>query len=108
MEQSPRQSPLISLAHASPLVRQNRADGTSRSHTFEPGYYSSSGSQHDEGYDVDKRTREKQLRSMRRSGPLDFSASRKVKFVEGSSSASHGAGSLQRFGVSRSGPLSYK
>ncbi|GJN12493.1 hypothetical protein PR202_ga30775 [Eleusine coracana subsp. coracana] len=105
MEQSPRQSPLISLAHASPSSRPNRADTTPRSHTFETSYYSSS---HDEGYDVDKRTGEKQLRSMRRSGPLDLSASRKAKFVEGSSSASHGTGSLQRFTVSRSGPLSYK
>ncbi|RCV30145.1 hypothetical protein SEVIR_6G069200v4 [Setaria viridis] len=107
MDQSPRQSPLISLAHASPSARQNRPETTPRSHTFEPSYYSSSGSQHDDGYDGDKRTG--QLRSMRRSGPLDFSASRKVKFVEGSSSgSSHGAGSLQRFAVSRSGPLSYK
>ncbi|CAO2210203.1 unnamed protein product [Urochloa humidicola] len=107
MDQSPRQSPLISLAHASPSARQNRPETTPRSHTFDPSYYSSSGSQHDDGYDADKRTG--QLRSMRRSGPLDFSASRKVKFVEGSSSgSSHGAGSLQRFTVSRSGPLSYK
>ncbi|PAN33522.1 hypothetical protein PAHAL_6G027000 [Panicum hallii] len=107
MDQSPRQSPLISLAHASPSARQNRPETTPRSHTFEPSYYSSSGSQHDDGYEADKRTG--LLRSMRRSGPLDFSASRKVKFVEGSSSgSSHGAGSLQRFAVSRSGPLSYK
>lgn len=107
MDQSPRQSPLISLAHASPSAKQNRPETTPRSHTFEPSYYSSSGSQHDDGYDADKRTG--QLRSMRRSGPLDFSASRKVKFVEGSSSGSnHGAGLLQRFAVSRSGPLSYK
>ncbi|XP_066356604.1 probable protein NAP1 [Miscanthus floridulus] len=107
MEQSPRQSPLISLAHASPSARQNRPETTPRSHTFEPSYYSSSGSQHDDGYDADRRTG--QLRSMRRSGPLDFSASRKVKLVEGSSSgSSHGAGSLQRFAMSRSGPLSYK
>lgn len=82
---------------------------TPRSHTFEPGYYSSSGSQHDDGYDADRRAG-RLLRSMRRSGPLDFGASRKAKkFVEGSSSgSSHGAGSLQRFAVSRSGPLSYK
>ncbi|CAD6343994.1 unnamed protein product [Miscanthus lutarioriparius] len=71
MEQSPRQSPLISLAHASPSARQNRPETTPRSHTFEPSYYSSSGSQHDDGYDADRRTG--QLRSMRRSGPLDFS-----------------------------------
>jgi NCK-associated protein 1 len=108
MEQSPRQSPLISMAHAPPSARPNRADTTpSRSHTLETSYYSSS---HDEGYDVDKRTGEKQLRSMRRrSGPLDFSGSRKVKLGEGSSSAiSHGTGSLQRFTASRSGPLSYR
>ncbi|PWZ18179.1 putative protein NAP1 [Zea mays] len=82
---------------------------TPRSHTFEPGYYSSSGSQHDDGYDADRRAG-RLLRSTRRSGPLDFGASRKAKkFVEGSSSgSSHGAGSLQRFAVSRSGPLSYK
>ncbi|BAF24320.2 Os08g0544500, partial [Oryza sativa Japonica Group] len=110
MEPSPRQSPLISLAHASPSMKQNRADTTPRSHTFEPGYHSSSGSQYDEGYEGDRRTGERQLRSMRRSGPLDYTGTRKVKFVEGSSSGSHGAGSgsLQRFAVSRSGPLSYK
>ncbi|KAL5232560.1 hypothetical protein ABZP36_031336 [Zizania latifolia] len=107
MEPSPRQSPLISLSHSSPSMKQNRVDTTPRSHTFETGYHSSSGSQYDEGYEGDKR-REKQLRSMRRSGPLDYTASRKVKFVEGSSSASHGAGSLQRFTVSRSALLSYK
>jgi NCK-associated protein 1 len=109
-EQSPRQSPLISLAHASPSsARQNRPETTPRSHTFEPGYYSSSGSQHDDGYDADRRAG-RLLRSLRRSGPLDFGASRKAKkFVEGSSSgSSHGAGSLQRFAVSRSGPLSYR
>ncbi|AQK38748.1 brick3 [Zea mays] len=110
-EQSPRQSPLISLAHASPSARQmqNRPETTPRSHTFDPGYYSSSGSQHDDGYDADRRTG-RLLRSLRRSGPLDFGASRKAKkFVEGSSSgSSHGAGSLQRFAVSRSGPLSYR
>ncbi|KAE8781516.1 putative protein NAP1 [Hordeum vulgare] len=107
-EPSPRQSPLISLAHASPSMRPNRSDTTPRSHTYESGYHSSSGSQHDDGYEVDRRTGERQLRSMRRSGPLDYGASRKAKFVEGSSSGSHGAGSLQRFAVSRSGPLSYK
>uniref|UniRef100_A0A0D9XAF6 CYRIA/CYRIB Rac1 binding domain-containing protein n=1 Tax=Leersia perrieri TaxID=77586 RepID=A0A0D9XAF6_9ORYZ len=108
MEPSPRQSPLISLSHASPSMKQNRADTTPRSHTFEPGYHSSSGSQYDEAYEGDRRAGERQLRSMRRSGPLDYTGSRKVKFVEGSSSASHGTGSLQRFAVSRSGPLSYK
>ncbi|KAM3190126.1 hypothetical protein ACQJBY_068371 [Aegilops geniculata] len=107
-EPSPRQSPLISLAHASPSMRPNRSDTTPRSHTYDSGYHSSSGSQHDDGYEVDRRTGERQLRSMRRSGPLDYGASRKAKFVEGSSSGSHGAGSLQRFAVSRSGPLSYK
>ncbi|KAM0900486.1 hypothetical protein ACQ4PT_020617 [Festuca glaucescens] len=105
---SPRQSPLISLAHASPSARPNRPDTTPRSHTFESGYHSSSGSQHDSGYEADRRTGERQLQSMRRSGPLDYGASRKVKFVEGSSSGNHGSGSLQRFAVSRSGPLSYK
>lgn len=107
-EPSPRQSPLISLAHSSPSMRPNRSDTTPRSHTYESGYHSSSGSQHDDGYEVDRRTGERQLQSMRRSGPLDYGASRKAKFVEGSSSGSHGAGSLQRFAVSRSGPLSYK
>ncbi|KAL0398121.1 UNVERIFIED_CONTAM: putative protein NAP1 [Sesamum radiatum] len=47
-------------------------------------------------------------RNVRRSGPLDYSLSRKSKFIEGSTSASTGPSPLPRFAVSRSGPISYK
>ncbi|XP_073011838.1 probable protein NAP1 [Typha latifolia] len=108
---SPRQSPFISLAHASPAVRQNRGDLTPQYNPYDSGNYSSSTHQHEEGYDGDStrlKASEKQMRSMRGSGPLEYSSSRKVKFVDGSSSVGHGPSPLPRFAVSRSGPLSYK
>lgn len=68
---------------------------------------------HEENYEMDvggkAKGGDKFLRSMRRSGPLDYSTSRKVKFAEGSSStAISGSSPMQRFAVSRSGPLLYK
>jgi hypothetical protein len=57
---------------------------------------------HEETYEMDASGKakggDKFLRSTRRSGPLDYSASHKVKFAEGSSSNA----------ASRSGPLLYK
>lgn len=81
---SPRQSPVISLNHASPTIKQSRGGNMPA----------------------------QQNQERRRSGPLDYGSSRKVKFVEGSSSSGGGGGQgpspLPRFAVSRSGPLLYK
>lgn len=97
---SPRQSPLVSLAHASPAIRQQRtADSTPRTNTLDSGYFNVPIQQQEGGG-------EKQQR--RRSGPLDYGSGRKVKFVEGSSSGGQGPSPLPRFAVSRSGPLLYK
>ncbi|CAL9178150.1 unnamed protein product [Musa hybrid cultivar] len=106
---SPRQSPLISLTHASPAVRPHRGDSTPMS--YDPGYLSSSIHRHDDAHDGDSlrlKTSDKQQRNTRNSGPLEYSSSRKVKFAEGSSSGGQGPSPLLRFAVSRSGPLSYK
>lgn len=109
---SPKQSPLISLSHASPTVRPGWVDAAPRSNNgHEQGQYVSTS--HEETYEMDAGSKakggEKFLRSMRRSGPLDYSASRKVKFAEGSTSnATSGSSPMQRFAVSRSGPLLYK
>ncbi|CAN1810287.1 Protein NAP1 [Linum perenne] len=84
---SPRQSPAVPSGHASP----------SQEHIYE----TESGS-------VRSRNSDKP-RNVRRSGPLDYSSSRKVKHMEGSSgSGSTGPSPLPRFAVSRSGPLMYK
>ncbi|KAK8946950.1 putative protein NAP1 [Platanthera zijinensis] len=100
--QSPRQSPLISLSHASPAsTRQIRGDSTPNSGTYDPIHHSSSIQRQEDAID-------KQQRSTRRSGPLDYTSSRKVKFADGSSSAGQGPSPLPRFAVSRSGPLLYK
>ncbi|PKA52561.1 putative protein NAP1 [Apostasia shenzhenica] len=98
---SPRHSPLISLTHSSPASRPNRGDPTPYSDTYDSGYFSSSTQRREEATD-------KQQKNMRRSGPLDYSSSRKVKFVDGSSSGGQGPSPLPRFTVSRSGPLLYK
>ncbi|XP_065025885.1 probable protein NAP1 isoform X2 [Musa acuminata AAA Group] len=106
---SPRQSPLISLTHASPAVRPHRGDSTPMS--YDPGYLSSSIHRHDDAHEGDSlrlKTSDKQQRNTRNSGPLEYSSSRKVKFAEGSSSGGQGPSPLLRFAVSRSGPLSYK
>ncbi|CAN1327551.1 Protein NAP1 [Linum perenne] len=84
---SPRHSPAVPSGHASP----------SQEHIYE----TESGS-------VRSRNSDKP-RNVRRSGPLDYSSSRKVKHMEGSSgSGSTGPSPLPRFAVSRSGPLMYK
>ncbi|URE44165.1 Membrane-associated apoptosis protein, partial [Musa troglodytarum] len=106
---SPRQSPLISLTHASPAVRPHRGDSTPM--PYDPGYLSSSIHRHDDAHEGDSlrlKTSDKQQRNTRSSGPLEYSSSRKVKFAEGSSSGGQGPSPLLRFAVSRSGPLSYK
>lgn len=105
---SPRQSPAISLAHASPTSRQFRGDTTPQSN--DSGYFRSTRSQ-EQLYDADNlnlRAGDNKHRNVRRSGPLDYSSSRKVKFAEGSNSGTLGPSPLPRFAVSRSGPLLYK
>ncbi|KAK9267322.1 hypothetical protein L1049_009746 [Liquidambar formosana] len=108
---SPRHSPAVSLAHASPVLRQPRGDSTPQSSANDSGYFkgSSTHSQdlHDPG-SASLRSIDNKHRNVRRSGPLDYSSSRKVKFVEGSTSGSMGPSPLPRFAVSRSGPISYK
>ncbi|WOL02928.1 putative protein NAP1 isoform X1 [Canna indica] len=106
---SPRQSPLISLTHASPAVRPQRGDSTPM--PYDSGYFGSSIQKHDAAHDGDsmcKKTSDKQQRNIRSSGPLEYSSSRKVKFAESSSSGGQGPSPLPRFAVSRSGPLLYK
>ncbi|PIA37707.1 hypothetical protein AQUCO_03000333v1 [Aquilegia coerulea] len=97
---SPRQSPAVSLAHASPSFKQNLGSSTPQN----SGNYKASQNQ-EQLYDTFTDNNKKNIR---RSGPLEYSTSRKVKFVEGSSSGSMGPSPLPRFAVSRSGPLLYK
>lgn len=108
---SPRHSPFVSLTHAqSPNTKPPaRADSTPIS--YETAYAGPSFQRHDDArYDdiVRLKRSDKQPRNMRSSGPLEYSSSRKVKFAEGSSSGGQGPSPLQRFTVSRSGPLLYK
>lgn len=108
---SPRQSPAVSLMHASPAVRQNRGDLTPQANAYDSSYFIAPTQRQEEGYgpeSVRLKTGEKQQRKLRSSGPLEYSSSRKVKFVEGSSSGGQGPSPLPRFAVSRSGPLLYK
>ncbi|KAF3450021.1 hypothetical protein FNV43_RR06100 [Rhamnella rubrinervis] len=111
---SPRHSPVVSLAHASPVLRQQqRGDSTPQYSAYDSGYFKGGSSSHvqDNVYYNDSgslRSVGNKQRNVRRSGPLDYSSSRKVKFVEGSTSGSTGPSPLPRFAVSRSGPLSYK
>ncbi|XP_043687318.1 protein NAP1-like isoform X2 [Telopea speciosissima] len=110
---SPRQSPALSVFHASPTFRQNRGDWTPQSGAYEPGHVKvTSAHSQEKIYDNDSRnlssSDNNKHRNIRRSGPLEYSTSRKVKFAEGSSSASTGPSPLPRFAVSRSGPLFYK
>ncbi|THG14901.1 hypothetical protein TEA_005941 [Camellia sinensis var. sinensis] len=109
---SPRQSPAVSLSHASPLIRP-RGDSTPQSIVTDSGYFKASSAHgQDQPYDTDsgsiRGVDNNKHRNVRRSGPLDYSTSRKVKFVEGSTSGSTGPSPLPRFAVSRSGPISYK
>lgn len=108
---SPRHSPAV-LAHASPVLRHPRGDSP-QYYGHDSGYFRGSSSLSQEHlYDADigsLRSMDNRHRNIRRSGPLDYSASRsKVKSVEGSTSASTGPSPLPRFAVSRSGPLAYK
>ncbi|KAJ6761155.1 MEMBRANE-ASSOCIATED PROTEIN HEM [Salix purpurea] len=93
---SPRHSPAVPLSHTSPAVKQPRGDSSHSQHRLDD---MDSGSLH--GSD-------NKHRNVRRSGPLDYSSSRKVKLVEGSTSGSTGLSPLPRFAVSRSGPLLHK
>lgn len=107
---SPHHSPAMSLAHASPSMRQPRSDA-SHSTAQDSGYFKIT-SAHDQDQDDSDNFHARKIdhkqRNGRRSGPLDYSLSRKTKFVEGSASASTGPSPLPRFAVSRSGPISYK
>lgn len=109
---SPRHSPAVSLAHASPIMRQPRGDSTPQYSANDSGYFKGSSSHSQEQlYDAESanlRGVENKHRNIRRSGPLDYSSSRKVKYPEGSSSGGTGPSPLPRFAVSRSGPISYK
>lgn len=111
---SPRHSPAVLLAHASPVVRQPRGDSTPLYGSNDSGYFrgSSSHSQDHHLYEAvsgSLKGMESKQRNVRRSGPLDYSSSRsRTKYVEGSTSGSTGPSPLPRFAVSRSGPLAYK
>ncbi|XP_031396400.1 protein NAP1 isoform X2 [Punica granatum] len=110
---SPRHSPAVSLAHASPASRHTRGDSTPQHNVNDSGYFKGSSSAHgqDRYFDGDTGSAhsfEGRRRNVRRSGPLDYSSSRKVKVGEGSSSVGRGPSPLPRFAVSRSGPISYK
>lgn len=110
---SPRSSPAVSMGHASPAIRHPYGDSTPQS-SHDSGYFKAASAHgQDQTYDNDKghtkSTDHKQHhRNARRSGPLDYSSSHKVKVVEGSTSGSRGPSPLPRFAVSRSGPISYK
>lgn len=110
---SPRNSPAASLAHASsPAYRQPRGNSTPQSNSNDSSYFKGSSTYSQEHvYETDSgslRGIDIKHRNIRRSGPLDYGSSRKVKFVEGSTSGSTGPSPLPRFAVSRSGPISYK
>ncbi|XP_042021312.1 protein NAP1-like isoform X1 [Salvia splendens] len=108
---SPRHSPAMSLAHASPSLREPRGDSTPQSNTHDSGYPKHSSTHGQDQYEMDNfsmRSIDSRNRNVRRSGPLDYNLSRKSKFAEGSTSTSTGPSPLPRFVESRSGPLSYK
>lgn len=108
---SPHHSPAISLTHASPVSRQPRGDSTPQNSAYDSGYFRGSSSLSQEHvYETESGNlkSDSKHRNVRRSGPLDYSSSRKVKYVEGSMSGNMGPSPLPRFAVSRSGPISYK
>ncbi|MCE3050654.1 histone chaperone [Datura stramonium] len=106
---SPRHSPAVSLAHSSPAMRQPRGDSIPQSNSNDSGYFKPSSSHaQDQLYDTESGSIENKPRNIRRSGPLEYSATRKLKHVDSSTSASTGPSPLPRFAVSRSGPISYK
>ncbi|XP_010260605.1 PREDICTED: protein NAP1 [Nelumbo nucifera] len=108
---SPRQSPYVSTTHASPAIRQNRNDSAVQTSSNDSGFFKASSHSQEQFYDTDSgslhSTDNNKHRNVRRSGPLEYSSSRKVKF-EASTSGTTGPSPLPRFAVSRSGPLSYK
>lgn len=108
---SPRHSPAVSLAHASPVARQPRGDSTPQYGANDSSYFKGSSS-HSQEYlsnnDGGSLRTDNKHRNIRRSGPLEYSSNRKSKFVEGSTSGSVGPSPLPRFAVSRSGPIAYK
>ncbi|KAK4710641.1 hypothetical protein R3W88_005154 [Solanum pinnatisectum] len=109
LSDSPRHSPAVSLAHSSPAMRQHRSDSIPQSNSNDSGYFKPSSSHaQDQLYDTESGSIENRSRNVRRSGPLEYSATRKLKHVDSSTSASTGPSPLPRFAVSRSGPISYK
>jgi NCK-associated protein 1 len=110
---SPRHSPAVSLSHTSPVVKQPRGDSTQQHGVNDSGYFKGSSS-HSQNhlYDIDRgslRSTDNKHRNVHRSGPLDYSSSRKVKLVvEGSTFGSTCRSPLPRFTVSRSRHLMYK
>lgn len=112
LSSSPRHSPAVSLAHSSPASRPLRGDSTPQYGANDSGYFKGSSSHsQDHHFDTDGgslHSTESMHRNVRRSGPLGYSSSRKVKVPEGSSSERRGPTPLPRFAVSRSGPISYK
>lgn len=109
---SPRHSPAVSLAHASPASRHTRGDSTPQHSINDSGYFRGSlahgREQYFDGDPGSTHSSDSRHRNVRRSGPLDYSTSRKVKAGEGSSSVGRGPSPLPRFAVSRSGPIYYK
>uniref|UniRef100_A0A2P2KWR2 Protein NAP1-like isoform X2 n=3 Tax=Rhizophora mucronata TaxID=61149 RepID=A0A2P2KWR2_RHIMU len=115
LSMSPRQSPAVSLSHVSPIVRQPRGELTPQNSagSNDSGFFKGSSSHVQEQLygtgSASLRSSENRHRNIRRSGPLDYSSSRKLKYGEGSASGgSTGPSPLPRFAVSRSGPISYK
>lgn len=110
---SPRNSPALSLGHGSPAVRQPRGPGgdstPQHSGGNDSGFFRGHGQDYSHEGDIGGlKGVDHRQRNSRRSGPLDYSSTRKVKFSEGSASGSSIPSPLPRFAVSRSGPLAYK
>lgn len=109
LSDSPRHSPAVSLAHSSPAMRHPRGDSIPQSNSYDSGYFKPSSSHaQDQLYDTESGSIENKARNIRSSGPLEYSATRKLKHVDSSTSASTGPSPLPRFAMSRSGPISYK
>ncbi|CAH9076240.1 unnamed protein product [Cuscuta epithymum] len=111
LNSSPRYSPSVALGHSSLAAARQQPHREYSTHASlnDSGYFnkpssSSSHIQNHQLYETDSGSIEIRHRNMRRSGPLDYSDSRKVKHMEGSTSSSTGP----RSAISKSGPLSYK
>lgn len=102
---SPRSSPAVSLGHTSPAFRQAHS-------MVDHSSYSKASSSHGQDlYDADERiiqSTDQRSRNGRRSGPLDYTLSSKLKSTDGSASGRSGLSPLPKFAVSRSGPILYK